>query len=80
MDCFGYFDQRFLAYEACAQLGQLAFGELREALVELVRDRAAQHAVAEEFEPFVVCRAVAAMRQRLLGEARIGEGVAEQLY
>jgi hypothetical protein len=61
-------------------LRQLAFGELREALVELVRNGAAEHAIAQEFESFVVCRAVAAVRQRLLGEARVGEGVTEQLY
>lgn len=75
-----HLDERFLAHERGAQLGELAFGELREALVQLVRDGAAEHAVTQEFQPFVVCRAVAAMRQRLLGEARIGEGVTEQLY
>ena len=75
-----YLHQRLLAHQARAELGQLAFGELRETPVELIRDGAAEHAVAEEFQPFVVRRAVAAMRQRLLGEARIGEGVAEQLY
>ena len=72
--------QRLLAHQARAQLGQLAFGKLREARVELVGDRAVEHAVAEKFEPFVVRRAVTAMRQRLLEEPRIGEAVAQQLF
>ena len=55
--------------------GQLAFGQLRKALVELVGDRAVEHAVAEELEPLVVVRAVAAMGQRLREQARVGEPV-----
>ena len=46
--------KRFLAHQAGAQPRQLAFRELREAGVELVGDRAAEHAVAEEFQPLVV--------------------------
>ena len=69
--------QRLLAHQARAQLGQLAFGELREARVELVGDRAAEHAVAEEFEPLVVVRAVAPMGERPLEEACVGEPVSQ---
>jgi hypothetical protein len=72
--------QRFFPHQAGAQLGQLAFLQLREARVELVGDRAAEHAVAEEFEPLVVLRAVAAVGQRPLEETGIGELVAQQLY
>ena len=69
-----------LAHQVCAQPGQLAFGKLREAGVELVGDRATEDAVAEEFQPLVVVRSVAAVRQRPLEETRVGERVAEQLY
>jgi hypothetical protein len=72
--------QRLLAHQAGAQLGELAFGKLRKAGVEHVGHRAAEHAVAEKLEPLVVLGAVAAMRQRLLEEARIGERVTQQLY
>jgi hypothetical protein len=72
--------ERLLAHQARAQLGQLAFGELREARVELVGDRAAEDAVTEEFEPLVVVRAVAAMRQRLLEEPCVCELVSQQRY
>ena len=56
---------------------QLAFGELREARVELVGDRAAEHAVAEEFQPLVVVRAVAAVGERPFEQARVAERVSE---
>ena len=69
-----------LAHQVCAQPGELAFGKLREAGVELVGDRATEDAVAEEFQPLVVVRSVAAVRQRPLEQTRVGERVAEQLY
>jgi hypothetical protein len=53
---------------------------MREAGIELVGHGTAQHAVAQEFQPLVVVRAVAAVRQRPLEETGIGEGMAEQLY
>jgi hypothetical protein len=53
---------------------------MREAGVELVGHGATQDPVAEEFQPLVVVRAVAAVRQRPLEETGIGEGMAEQLY
>jgi hypothetical protein len=56
-------------------LGQLPFGKLRKAGVKLIGDRAAEHAVTEELEALVVVRAGAAVRERALGEARIGEAV-----
>jgi hypothetical protein len=53
---------------------------MREARIELVGHGTAQDAVAQEFQPLVVVRAVAAVRQRPLEETRIGERMAEQLY
>jgi hypothetical protein len=53
---------------------------MREAGVQLVGHRAAEHAVAEEFQPFVVVRALAAVRQRPLEQAGVRERVAEKLY
>ena len=50
----------------------------REARVELVGDGAAEHAVAEELQPLVVLRAVAAVRQRLLEQRASAEAVAER--
>jgi hypothetical protein len=61
-------------------LRQLTLGQLRKAGVQLVGDRAAEHAVAEEFEPFVVVRAVAAMREGPLEQPRVGEAVSQQRY
>ena len=75
-----HFDERLRAHEHRAQLGQLAFGKLGEALVELVRDGAAKDAVAQEFQPLVVVRPVAAVRERPFEQARVAEAVAEELY
>src|SRR5258708_29724512 len=50
---------------------------MRKAFVEKRGDGAVQQRVAEEFEPFVVRRAEAAVRERLEGEVRVGELVAE---
>jgi hypothetical protein len=66
-----HFGERLLAHQARAQARELAFGELREARVQLVGHRAAEHAVAEKLEPLVVLGAAAAVRQRLLDEARV---------
>jgi hypothetical protein len=69
--------QRFLAHQPGAQAGELAFRHLRKARVQLVGHGAAQHAVAEELQALVVVRAVAAMRERLLGQRRCAEAVPE---
>jgi hypothetical protein len=37
----------------CPHLGQVAFGALGEAPVEVMRDHEPKHAVAQELEPFV---------------------------
>jgi hypothetical protein len=42
-----------------------------KALAQLGRDDTADHAIAEEFEPFVVRGAVAAVREGLLEERRV---------
>jgi hypothetical protein len=76
----GHLRQRFFAHQARAQLGQPAFGELREARVELVGHGASEDAVAQEFEPLVVRRAEAAVGQRLLKEAGVGEPVPEARF
>src|SRR6185295_1825961 len=79
-DALARLGQRLFANQAGAQPRQLAFGELREAGIKLVGDRAAQHAVAEEFQPLVVVVPVAAVRQRLLEELRGGEPVTDPLF
>ena len=68
-----HLDERFLAHEPGAKLGQLAFGELRKARVKLVGDCAAEHAVTEEFKALVVVgpalRCVARARRARVVEA-----------
>ena len=73
----GHLRERLFAHEARAQARELALGKLRKARVELGCDGAAEYAVAEEFQPFVVLRAVTAVGQRLLEEPRARETVAE---
>jgi hypothetical protein len=53
---------------------------MREAGIELVGHCTAEDAVAEKFQPLIVVRGMAAVRQRPLEETGIGERVAEQLY
>src|SRR5258706_4700873 len=69
--------ERGLVHERRAQARQVALGKVGEALIEEYRDGAVEKSVAEEFEPLVVRRAEAAMRERLAGECGIGEGVSE---
>src|SRR5439155_3356456 len=71
--------ERLLAHQARAKSRELALREPRKALVELGRHGAAEHAVAEELESFVVLRAVAAVGQRLLEKLAPREAVAEPL-
>ena len=66
-----------------AHLGQLALGQLRVLLVDVVGDDEAEHGVAEELEPLVrlldaVLRAVRPVRQRLVEEAVVDERPAER--
>src|SRR5207253_10405091 len=70
--------ERLGAHQARAQPRELSLGQRGVAAVELLGDGAAEHAVAQEFEPFVVQRAVAAVRQRLLEQLGFREAVAER--
>ena len=63
--------ERLLVDEVRAQPRELAFGQLRKLVVELERDDAVQHAVAEELQPLVVGRAVAAVGQRAAQQLRL---------
>jgi hypothetical protein len=69
--------KRRLVHERGAKPREVAFGKLREALVEERGDGAVEQAVAEEFEALVVDGAVAAVGEGLPGEAGIGEGMAD---
>src|SRR5439155_1180374 len=69
--------ESFLAHQARPQARELAFGELRETRVQLVGHGAAEHAVAEKFEPLVVVGAAAAVGQGLLEEPRACKPVAQ---
>ena len=71
--------QPLLAHQARAQARQLAFPEVREPVVELGGDDAVEHAVAEELEPLVVGRAVAAVGQRLREQSGVPKPVAQAL-
>src|SRR5208282_4244781 len=57
--------QRIAIDEACAHPRQVALGQLREAVIEHECDGAIEHAIADEFEPFVMIGGEAAMRKRL---------------
>jgi hypothetical protein len=64
-------------------LGQRAFLFVREAAVQDVGQRQAQHPVAEEFKPLVVVEPVLpgrGMRQREGEQSRVGEAVAERFF
>jgi hypothetical protein len=58
--------QRILVDQIGAQTRQTAFRLVGKTLVEHQTDDAVEHAIAEKFEPLVVARAEAAMRQRLM--------------
>src|SRR5256885_1972041 len=72
--------QAFTPHELRAKAGQTAFGELREALEQLLGDGAAEQAVADEFQPLVVVGGEAAMRERLLEELGPPEAIAEPAF
>ena len=71
--------QAVLADEVGAHARQVAFVGVAEAIEQQARDDEAEHGVAEKFEPLVVVGAEAAMGQRALQEAGIGEAVADAL-
>src|SRR5262249_35696674 len=71
--------QGLLAHQARAQPRQVPFGQIAEALEQFSRDHAVENAVAEELQPLVVGRAVAAVRERLLEQLGTGKGVADAL-
>ena len=68
-----------------ADLGQLALGEVREALVGVAGDDQAEDGVAQEFEALVGGRAAfllaapAPVGEGVLQEAQVGEGMAKSL-
>src|SRR5205085_12558211 len=72
--------QALTAHELRAKARQAPFGELREALEELLGDGAAEEPVADEFQPLVVLGGEAAMRERLLEELGPPEAIAEPAF
>ena len=79
----GDLGEHLRAHHRGAQLGQLAFGQLRVLLVDEVGDDEAEHRVAEELEALVrlldaVLRAVRAVGQRAVEEAVVDEVPAER--
>ena len=69
--------ERVALDEMGADPRQVAFGYLREAVIEKESDHAVQHRVADEFEPLVVNGAVAAVRQRLVQQIAIAKRVTQ---
>ena len=67
------FEQALLVDEARAQARKLAFRQLREALEQQCCDDAVQYAIAEEFQPFVMRGAEAAVSQCLPQQIGIAE-------
>ena len=67
----------FLAHQIGAQARHLAFGQGRETPKKFKSNDAVQDRVANEFEPFVMGRAVAAVSKRRLQQARVGKNVAD---
>src|SRR6185503_4278119 len=71
--------QGFLAYQVRAQPRQVSLGKLAEVLEELGRDHAVENAVAEELQPLVVRRAMAAVGESLREQLRPGKTVSDML-
>ena len=70
--------QRVAVDQPRAHPRQVTLGHSREALVEQKRDRAVEHAVADELESLVVFGREAAMRERLMQQLRMAKNVAER--
>jgi hypothetical protein len=68
--------QGFLAHQVGPHAREIALGQLAQALIQQVRDDQAQHRVAQKLQPLIVLRAVAAVGERQLQEARVGKLVA----
>jgi hypothetical protein len=73
-------EERRLVHEPGAQPREIAFGKLRETLVEERGDDAVEEAVAEELQALVVRSAEAAVRDRLAREIRRGEAVPQAAF
>ena len=69
--------QAFLAHQVGAHARQVAFVGAGETLEQQPRDHQAQHRIAEEFEPFVVVGAEAAVGQRARQQPGIVEAMAD---
>ena len=61
-----------LADQIGAQARHVALWKAREAPIKFQRNGAVEYRVADEFEPFVVWRAVAAVSQRGLQKVSLG--------
>ncbi len=57
--------------------GEIAFGQLAELLEQQARDGQIEHRVTEKLQPFVVVGCEAAVGQRALKQARVGEIVVQ---
>ncbi len=69
--------ERVLAHQRGAHARQFALAQFAETLEQRNRDHAVENGIAEKLEALVVRLAEAAMRQRLLQQARIREHMPE---
>ena len=66
-----------LAHQRGAHARQLTLAQLTEAVEQRDRDHAVEDGIAEELEALVVGLAEAAVRERLLQQARVGKNMPE---
>ena len=72
-------DRAVLAHEVGAHARQITFIAAGEALEQQRRNRQAQHGIAQEFKPFVVFGAPAAVGQRPLQQDRLSESITQAM-
>ena len=73
----GQHHQRVLLDQIGPCARQVAFGQARQLAVEQVGNGEVEHRVAQKLQPLVVIRRKAAVRERLLKQRRLSEGVAQ---
>src|SRR5882724_9133721 len=71
--------ERLLSNEMRPQPGQFSFRQRAEAIEQLCRDHAVEHAIAEELQALVVMRPVTAVREGLGEQSRLGKVIADTL-
>ena len=72
--------QRIAAHQRRAQSRQGPLVRLRMRVEQQPRHAAVEHGITQEFEPLVMARAGAAMRQRRMAQRRLQERIAERAF